>query len=99
MRDILHGFGTGFTIAAAILLFLLTALLAGGLAYEAWTWASPYGNARENIGWPIAIFAFSSICIACCVRTRNPFLRVACVLGLGGGLVLLVVVAGIWFQY
>ena len=95
MRDVLRGFGTGFTIAAAILLFLLAALFAGGLAYEAWTWTS----SREHMGWPIAIFAFNATCLACCAFTRYTLLRVACVLGLGGGLVLLFVVAGIWFQY
>ena len=47
---------------------------------------------------PIAFFAFSAICIACCVRTRNPFLRVACLLGTGGGLVVLYFVGALFFQ-
>ena len=54
MHELLRGFGTGFTIAGALALFLLTALLAGWIAHELWT--SPYGgDVRGYVAFPHSV--------------------------------------------
>ncbi|MCY4393215.1 MAG: hypothetical protein OXE43_14395 [Chloroflexi bacterium] len=68
-----------FVLVGDFVLFLFAALLAGVLAMVMWT-----EDAAPLIAFPVVVFAFSAICIACCVRIRNLFLRVACLLGMGG---------------
>ena len=79
-------------ITAAIFLLSLTGLVAGSLAHTIWG----QHDAREYLVWPVALFAFIAMSLACCALTRSRvlggvFVLVAC--GAFAGLFLLWAVA------